>query len=73
VTQSDQERVDLHFRQSNLVSLVIWGLWWPAMVWLIVFFGRVDGRAVSIGSFNRDPEEAAVANPTNGFRVTSSL
>jgi polyferredoxin len=28
------------FAQTNLVSLVIWGLWWPAMVWVAVFFGR---------------------------------
>lgn len=29
------------FAQTNLVSLVIWGLWWPAMVWVVVFGGRV--------------------------------
>ncbi|MCR4415484.1 MAG: 4Fe-4S binding protein, partial [Thermoguttaceae bacterium] len=28
------------FAQTNLVTLVIWGLWWPAMVWVIVIFGR---------------------------------
>ncbi len=27
--------------QTNLVNLVIWGLWWPAMVWVAVIFGRV--------------------------------
>lgn len=27
--------------QTNLVTLVIWGLWWPAMVWVAVLFGRV--------------------------------
>ncbi len=29
------------FAQTNLVTLVIWGLWWPAMVWAAVLFGRV--------------------------------
>lgn len=29
------------FAQTNLVSLLIWGLWWPAMVWVAVFFGRI--------------------------------
>lgn len=29
------------FAQTNLVTLVIWGLWWPAMVWVAVLFGRV--------------------------------
>lgn len=28
------------FARSNLVTLLIWGLWWPAMVWLTVLFGR---------------------------------
>ncbi len=28
------------FAKSNLVTLVIWGLWWPAMVWAAVFLGR---------------------------------
>jgi hypothetical protein len=28
------------FAQTNLVTLVIWGLWWPAMVWVAVLFGR---------------------------------
>ncbi len=26
--------------QTNLVTLLIWGLWWPAMVWAAVLFGR---------------------------------
>ena len=29
------------FAQTNLVTLAIWGLWWPAMVWVAVVFGRV--------------------------------
>jgi len=29
------------FAQTNLVSLIIWGLWWPGMVWVAVVFGRV--------------------------------
>ena len=29
------------FAQTNLVTLLIWGLWWPAMVWAAVLFGRV--------------------------------
>lgn len=28
------------FAKSNLVTLVIWGLWWPAMVWAAVLLGR---------------------------------
>ncbi len=26
--------------QTNLVTLLVWGLWWPAMVWVAVIFGR---------------------------------
>lgn len=29
------------FAKSSLVSLLVWGLWWPAMVWTAVLFGRV--------------------------------
>lgn len=29
------------FAKTNLVNLLIWGLWWPAMVWGAVFFGRI--------------------------------
>jgi polyferredoxin len=29
------------FAKSNLVTLLVWGLWWPAMVWVAVGFGRV--------------------------------
>jgi polyferredoxin len=29
------------FAKTNLVNLLIWGIWWPAMVWLAVLFGRV--------------------------------
>jgi len=32
---------DKAFAKSHLATLVIWGLWWPGMVWLVVFFGRV--------------------------------
>jgi polyferredoxin len=29
------------FAKTNIVNLLIWGLWWPAMVWVAVFFGRL--------------------------------
>lgn len=29
------------FAKSNLVTLMVWGLWWPVMVWTAVLFGRV--------------------------------
>ena len=29
------------FARTHLVTLVIWGVWWPAMVWVAVWFGRV--------------------------------
>lgn len=28
------------FAKSNLVTLLVWGLWWPSMIWLAVLFGR---------------------------------
>ncbi len=28
------------FAKTNLVTLIIWGLWWPAMVWTAVLFSR---------------------------------
>lgn len=32
---------DKLYAKSNLVNLLVWGLWWPAMVWTAVLFGRV--------------------------------
>jgi hypothetical protein len=32
---------DKLYAKTNLVNLVIWGLWWPAMVLTTIFFGRV--------------------------------
>ncbi len=29
------------FAQSNLVTLVVWGLWWPMMIWTAVLLGRL--------------------------------
>lgn len=29
------------FARSNLVTLTIWGLWWPLMIWCAVLLGRV--------------------------------
>ncbi|MBI2435297.1 MAG: hypothetical protein HYV26_20765 [Candidatus Hydrogenedentes bacterium] len=28
------------YAKSNLVTLVVWGLWWPSMVWMAVLLGR---------------------------------
>ena len=28
------------YARTNLVQLLIWGLWWPAMVWAAVLLGR---------------------------------
>jgi hypothetical protein len=47
------------FAKTNLVTLAIWGLWWPAIVWATVLLGRawcvvcplewVSGRAEALG------------------------
>ena len=29
------------YAKANLVNLLIWGLWWPAIIWVTVFLGRV--------------------------------
>ncbi len=29
------------YAKTNLVNLVIWGLWWPMVVWVTFFLGRV--------------------------------
>jgi len=31
---------DKLYAKCNLVTLIIWGLWWPAMIWITVFLGR---------------------------------
>lgn len=32
---------DKLFAKTNLVTLIIWGIWWPLMVWFAVTMGRV--------------------------------
>lgn len=29
------------FAKASLSTLLVWGLWWPAMIWIAVLFGRV--------------------------------
>jgi hypothetical protein len=29
------------YAKANLVNLLVWGLWWPVMVWIAVWLGRV--------------------------------
>ncbi|MGE5403165.1 MAG: 4Fe-4S binding protein [Ignavibacteriales bacterium] len=29
------------FAKSNIVCLVIWGIWWPMMIWIVVILGRL--------------------------------
>jgi hypothetical protein len=28
------------YAKTNLTTLLIWGVWWPAMIWIAVLFGR---------------------------------
>ncbi|MBI5440694.1 MAG: 4Fe-4S binding protein [Deltaproteobacteria bacterium] len=28
------------FAKTNVVTLLVWGLWWPSMIWVAVLFGR---------------------------------
>lgn len=30
------------YGKTNLVTLLIWGIWWPAMIWTAVLFGRAS-------------------------------
>lgn len=32
---------DKLFAKTNLVTLLVWGIWWPLMVWFAVTMGRV--------------------------------
>jgi len=32
---------DKLFAKTNIVTLLIWGIWWPLMIWLAVTMGRV--------------------------------
>ena len=29
------------YAKTNLVNLLVWGVWWPVMIWVAVWFGRV--------------------------------
>lgn len=32
---------DKLYAKTNIVNLLIWGLWWPSIVWMSVLFGRL--------------------------------
>ena len=32
---------DKLYAKTNIVNLMVWGLWWPSMVWGAVLFGRI--------------------------------
>lgn len=31
---------DKLYAKSNIINLLVWGIWWPAMIWFAVLFGR---------------------------------
>jgi len=31
----------LLYEQSEIVNFLLWGLWWPLLIWIIVLFGRL--------------------------------
>jgi hypothetical protein len=45
--------------KTHLVQLLIWGLWWPAMVWAAVLLGR--GRVVAGAGGSRWPGAGALS------------
>lgn len=38
---SDDEALLLHLRNTNAGNLIVWSYWWPAIVLLAIFFGRI--------------------------------
>lgn len=32
---------DKLYAKTNIVNLLIWGLWWPSIIWISVLFGRI--------------------------------
>ena len=52
---------DKLFAKTNLVTLLVWGLWWPAMVWTAVLFGRA-WCAVCPLEFNWSTQPAATGH-----------
>ncbi|MBM3436682.1 MAG: 4Fe-4S binding protein, partial [Bacteroidetes bacterium] len=38
---SDDQRFLMHLRNTNLGNLIVWSYWWPAIIILAIFFGRI--------------------------------
>jgi polyferredoxin len=47
------------FRKTNLTTLVVWGLWWPAMIGIVLLFGRVWCTVCPMELLNRIGDSAA--------------
>jgi len=49
------------FAKANLATLIVWGLWWPAMIWGAVLFGRAWCAVCPLELVSNGAERAAHA------------
>ncbi len=54
----DDSSIDI-LRKTNLSSLLVWGIWWPAMIALVLFFGRVWCTVCPMELVNRVADSVA--------------
>jgi hypothetical protein len=53
------------YAKTNLVTLVVWGIWWPAMIWAAALLGRA-WCAVCLSSWSRTEASGSGAGWASG-------
>lgn len=60
-------------RKTNLATLVVWGLWWPGMIAVALFFGRMWCTVCPMEALNRGAQVLARRLGVRQVRLTRFL
>jgi ferredoxin len=61
------------FAKLNIVCLIIWGLWWPLMIWVAVLFGRVWCMVCPLEFISKLSEKLGQLLNINRFKTSRSI
>ncbi|MDP4175300.1 MAG: hypothetical protein Q8933_15100 [Bacteroidota bacterium] len=61
------------FSQLNIVCLIIWGLWWPLMIWAAVLFGRLWCMVCPLEFISKLSEKLGQLLNINRFKISRTV
>ncbi|MGE5410284.1 MAG: 4Fe-4S binding protein [Clostridiales bacterium] len=68
----DDNNVKL-FSQLNIVCLIIWGLWWPLMIWVAVLLGRLWCMVCPLEFISKLSEKLGKLLKINRFKISRAV